>query len=269
MPAKHWLTSATSCVHAARMLAVVVDELEGNPAELAAKAVAVLGGVAYDVRASLTVPGGGPSVLTVVGDPQRAEALCAGLRDQGFVARVVAVKQERPHFEVRRFTLGPSSLEVEDRDGLRRSVTYGSVNGLIRASAVRTTVSTKNVRERKFNPVRSMLSGGLVNTSVKVTKKTSRNTDSDELLFVYAGADEALRFSEQALAYQGLGDAMQPSRLANFMFVVDAMVKACPRARFDERLRRRSTQSQILGRTLNADDYVEFAVHLVAQSLGC
>ncbi len=251
------------------MLAVVVDELEGDPAQLASKVVSVLGGVAYDVRASLAVPGGGPSVLTVVGDPQRAQALCAGLRGQGLVAQVVPVKEDRPYFDVRRFSLGPTSIEVEDRDGLRRSLPYMSIDGLIRASAVRTTVSTKNVRERKFSPVRSMLSGGLVNTEVKVTKKTSRSTDSDELLFVYVGGEEPLRFSEQALQYQGLGEALQPSRLANFMFVVEALLKACPRARFDERLRRRAVQSQVLGRTLSADDYVEFAVHLVARSLGC
>lgn len=249
------------------MLAVVVDELEGNPSDLAAKVVEVLGGTAYDVRASLTAPGGGPAVLTVVAEQERAQALCAGLAERGLRASVVAVKAARAHFDVRRFWLEPTALEVEDREGQRRSVGYGAIDALVRASAVRTTVSTKSVRERKFSPVRSVLSGGLVNTSVKVTKKTSRSTDSDELLYVYAGAAVPLRLSEQALQYQGLGDALQPSRIANFMFMSDALTKACPRARFDERLRRRVVQSQVLGRTLGADDYIDFAVHLVEQSL--
>lgn len=249
------------------MFAVVVDELEGDTAEVASKVVEVLGGTAYDVRASLTVPGGGPAVLSVVGDSERAQQVCAGLRERGLVADVVGVKTERAHFDVRRFRLEPSSLEVEDREGRTRSVTYASIDALVRASALQTTSSTKTVRERKFSPVRSVLSGGLVNTAVKVSKKTTRRTDSDELLYVYAGAAVPLRLSESTLQYQGLGEALQPSRMANFRFLADALVKQCPRARFDERLRRRVVQSQVLGRTLGADDYIDFAVHLVEQSL--
>jgi len=249
------------------MLAVVVDELEGDPKDLAQRAVEVLGGTAYDVRASLTVPGGGPAVLAVVGDAERAEVLRAGLQARGMNAAVVSVRVDRPYFDVRRFSLESRSLEVEDRDGRQRSVPYASVDALVRASAVQTMVSTKTVRERKFNPVRSVLSGGLVNTSVKVTKKTQRETDSDEILFLFTGAALPLRLSERTLQYQGLGDALQPSRMANFLFMANAIVTGCPRARFDERLRRRSFQSQILGRTLSPDDHIDFAVHLVAQSL--
>ncbi|MBV1861225.1 MAG: hypothetical protein KUG77_22600 [Nannocystaceae bacterium] len=249
------------------MLAVVVDELQGDPKDLAQRAVEVLGGTAYDVRASLTVPGGGPAVLAVVAEPDRAQAYRAGLEARGIRAAVVSVRADRPDFDVRRFSLGPTSLEVEDREGRRRSVPYASVDVLIRASAVQTTVSTKTVRERKFNPVRSVLSGGLVNTSVKVTKKTQRDTDSDELLFLYTGGALPLRLSERTLQYQGLGDALQPSRMANFLYMAKAIVTGCPRARVDERLRRRSFQSQLLGRTLSPDDHLDFAVHLVAQSL--
>lgn len=249
------------------MLAVVVDDLEGDPKELAQRAVQVLGGTAYDVRASLTVPGGGPAVLAVVAEPDRAETLRADLEGRGFHASVVSVRADRPYLDVRRFSLEPRSLKVEDRDGRQRSVSYASVDVLVRASAVETVVSTKTVRERKFNPVRSVLSGGLVNTSVKVTKKTQRETDSDELLFLYTRGAVPLRLSERTLQYQGLGDALQPSRMANFLFMANAIVSGCPRARFDERLRRRSFQSQLLGRTLSPDEHIDFAVHLVAQSL--
>ncbi len=249
------------------MLAVVVDELEGDPKDLAQRAVEVLGGTAYDVRASLTVPGGGPAVLAVVAEPDRAEVLRAGLQARGMNAAVVSVRADRPYLDVRRFSLESRAVEVEDRDGRQRSVPFASVDVLIRASAVETMVSTKTVRERKFSPVRSVLSGGLVNTSVKVTKKTQRETDSDELLFLFTGGALPLRMSERTLQYQGLGDALQPSRMANFLFMANAIVTGCPRARFDERLRRRSFQSQLLGRTLSPDDHIDFAVHLVAQSL--
>lgn len=249
------------------MLAVVVDELEGDPKDLAQRAVEVLGGTAYDVRASLTVSGGGPAVLAVVAEPDRAEALRAGLEARGLHAAVTSVRADRPYFDVRRFSLKPRSLEVEDRDGRQRSVPFASVDVLVRASAVQTTASIKTVRERKFSPIRSVLSGGLVNTSVKVTKKTQHDTDSDELLFLFTGGALPLRLSERTLQYQGLGDALQPSRMANFLFMANAVVMGCPRARIDERLRRRSFQSQLLGRTLSPDEHLDFAVHLVALSL--
>ncbi|MGH1342459.1 MAG: hypothetical protein ACRBN8_12945 [Nannocystales bacterium] len=249
------------------MLAVVVDELQGDPKDLAQRAVEVLGGTAYDVRASLTVPGGGPAVLAVVAESDRAEALRAGLEARGMRTTVVSVRADRPMLDVRRFSLEPRSLEVEDRDGRRCSVPFSSVGVLVRASAVETKVSTKTIRERKFNPMRSVLSGGLVNTSVKVTKKRQRETDSDELLFLFSRGSPPLRLSERNLQYQGLGDALQPSRMANFLFTANAIVQGCPRARLDERLRRRSFQSQLLGRTLSPDEHIDFAVHLVAQSL--
>lgn len=249
------------------MLAVVVDALKGDPKDMAQRAVEVLGGTAYDVRASLTVPGGGPAVLAVVAEADRAEALRAGLEARGMHASVVSVRADRPYFDVRKFSLESRSLEVEDRDGRQRSVPFASVDVLVRASALQTVVSTKTVRERKFSPVRSVLSGGLMNTSVKVTKKTQRDTDSDELLFLYTGGALPLRLSERTLQYQGLGEALQPSRMANFLFTANAIITGCTRARLDERLRRRSVQSQMLGRTLSPDDYIDFAVHLVAQSL--
>jgi hypothetical protein len=246
--------------------AVVIDRLPADVGALAKAAADVLGATAYDVRASMNVPGGGPAVLSTFADPGRAEETRAALQRAGFAATVVPVGAVPARIDVRRFEFRGGVLAVEDRTGTRQEVHHAEVDLLLRASAVTTTSTTKVVNERKFSPVRSVLSGGLVNTSVQRTKKTTRSTDSDELLIVYRGEHPPLRMSEHGLQYQGLGAALQPSRMANFRFAVDELRRRCPQAPVDERLRQRAVQSQVLGRTLSPDDHLDFAIELVAAS---
>jgi hypothetical protein len=244
--------------------AVVIDAVQGDTAKLAAAAASVLGVTAFDVRPSLNVPGGGPAVIVVLGDPQQAMATAEGLGKVGFVARVVAVDGQPPRFDVREFSLAPAALEVAERSGARHAVPYASIRSLIRASPVSSKTKTKTVRETKFSPVRSVLSGGLVNTKVVQSKKTTKTTDSSELLVVYTETTPPLYFAEQELLYQGLGAQLQPSTHANFAFIVDELRRRCPTATVDERLRRRNIQGQVLGRTLAPEQYLPFAITLVA-----
>jgi hypothetical protein len=246
--------------------AVVIDRLQGDAGSLAKLAADVLGGTAYDYRASLNAHG--PAVLRVLGDPREAEAVRAALERAGFHASVVAVRGGDPHFEARQFVLGEEVLEVENRTGTRRRVPYSAVDLLLRASAVSTVSTTKIVEERKFSLGRSLMSGGLVNTRVQRTKKTTRSTDSDEILFIYDTDDsEPVVMAEKGLLYQSLGSKLAPSRAANFLFVVDELRRRCARAGFDERLRQRPAQAQTLGRTLSPEDHLHFAAALVAASV--
>jgi len=61
--------------------------------------------------------------------------------------------------------------------------------------------------------------------------------------------------------------ALQPSRTANFRYLVAELQRRCPHAMRDERLMRRSTQGQILGPMLSPDDHLELAAMLVVRSL--
>lgn len=249
------------------MDAVVVDRLRGDSAGLAKSAAAVLGVTAYDVRASLNVPNGGPAVLATFGDPEDAKRVCEELRVAGFDAAVVAVDKRPPWFDVKGFELRPSSLHVHGRGGETSELPYASVELLVRASTITTQSSTKTVRERKFSPVRSVLTGGLSNTKLQKSTTTSRSTESEEVLFVFHAGGPALRMADGNLVFQGLGAQLQPSRAANFAYVTEELQRRCPAASYDERLRRRSVQNQMLGRTLSADDYFDFAVVLLAASL--
>jgi hypothetical protein len=248
------------------MYAVVIDRLTGDPADLAQAAARAVGGTAYDVRASMMVPEGGPAVLAVYADLQVAQETRQSLSQAGFQAGVIDVKAPRPSFEVRTFELTPTALCVQDRPGQRVELPYASIDLLVRASSVTTTSTTTTSKERKFNLGRAVMSSGLINTKVKESTKTTRATDTDDLLYVYAGAAVPLRLEEKGMAYQGLGAAILPSRTANFSYLVDELRRRCPQAGFDERLRRMATQSQMLGRMLPAAEYLAFAVALVAMS---
>jgi hypothetical protein len=261
------IDAGPSPAHPEPMHAVVIDRVQGDVATLAKAAADVLGVTAYDVRASMQVPGGGPSVLTVLGDRTRAEATREGLERAGFDARVVSVQPEAQQVDVRTFELGPHGLTVQTRGGTQTHLPYEDIRLLVRATAVTTQTKTKTMRERKFAPMRTVLSGGLVNTKVQTTKKTTHTTDSTELLYAFGSADTPVRMAEDTLLYQGLGPALQPSRTANFARLVQELRRRCPRAAFDERLRRRNVCSQILGRTLSPDDFMDLAVTLVASSV--
>lgn len=203
-------------------------------------------------------------MLVVLGDRERAEATRAGLHAAGFEVRVVEVDSVRTWFDVRDFAFGPDALRVRSRTGDGFEVPYAVVRALVRATPIIATTTSKKVRKTKFAPMRSMLSGGLVNTKTVEETKTQRTTDSDELLFLFASGFAPLRMVQSAMHYQGLGPAMAPSQTANFTATVEALRRQCPDARFDERLRKRVVQSQMLGRTLASGPYVDFAAWLVA-----
>src|SRR5690606_35436636 len=95
--------------------------------------------------------------------------------------------------------------------------------------------------------------------------RTQTSTQSEDVLYIYTHAEVPWVLGEQELRFEGLGDALQPSRTANFNTLVTLLRQWAPDARFDERLRRRAVQAQILGRMLSPEDHFELAVALVAR----
>ncbi len=62
--------------------------------------------------------------------------------------------------------------------------------------------------------------------------------------------------------FSNLGDAMQPSRAANFGWLVDQLRTRAAGAVYDERLMTRAGQKQVLG-ALDVESYTDLAVALV------
>ena len=247
------------------MHAVVIDRIEGDPQAAILAAAQVLGVTAFDVRPSMTAEP--PAVLVVMAEADRAAATVAALRRAGIHATVRPVGGAPQWLDVRQLEFGDHGLRVADRSSGPIDVPYAEIDALIRVIASTTQSSTMEVRERKLSVARSLMTGGLMNTKVEKKQVTTRQTDSDELLYVYRGSARPLRLSEAGMTYQGLGAALQPSRLANFTFIADELRRRAAHAGFDDRLRKRANQGRILGRTLSVDAHLEFAVSLVAAAL--
>jgi hypothetical protein len=111
---------------------------------------------------------------------------------------------------------------------------------------------------------RSLASGGLINTRTVESKRTAKQLDAEEIVFVFGDDDSPAMLRETELVYQSLGAAMQPSRAANFAYLATTLRERCAAATWDERLRRRAAQAQILGHALSPDDDFDLAVALVA-----
>lgn len=251
------------------MHAVVVDRVS-DPEALVPKVAAALGVTAYDVRASLHAQGGGPAILAVHAEPAPAEASAHTLRGVGVDASTIDVEvmgASIGEFPVRRFELGETGLSVDTRDQRTAEIEYASVDVIVLATSIVSTEHTEVVRERSFSPGRSLLSGGLVNSRTRETTQRSTHVDSEEIVFVFTGGATAYRFAEATLVFQGLGDAIQPARTANFQYLLTQLRTRCAAASVDDRLRKRAQQSQLLGRVLSPDDHLELAVALVARRL--
>lgn len=251
------------------MHAVVIDRVVGDPAVLAQRAATALGVTAFDVRASLQVPGGGPAIIAVHADAADATTTASALAQAGFAVETIDVEAQRHvpgGFVGRWFEFGEHALALDTRDARRAAVPYASVDLVLLVMAITTDERNEVVREKVFSPGRALLSGGLVNTRTRETAQRSTSMDSEEIAFVFA-ADGVFRLAEKSLVYQGLAGALQPARTANFQYLVAELRRRCPQAIFDDRLRKRSLQAQVLGRVLSPDDYLELAVTMFATSL--
>jgi hypothetical protein len=120
--------------------------------------------------------------------------------------------------------------------------------------------------ERKFSPLRAVVTGGMV-----VTKTTRRaepvTTESrEDFLHLYADGLPPLAFHAGALNYRSLGPARQPSAAANFEYLADALRRVLPHARFDDRLTNRQARARLLGPSLT-ENHLDIAVSLLSRVL--
>lgn len=245
---------------------MVVDRVTGDGEQIARALAQALGCTPYDVRASVNAPGGGPAVVSVHADPKAADATCALVRGAGLTAQVVAVRGIEL-LEARKFELDTSALAVESRDGVAARIPFTAIDLLLRGVRQIRRTQTETVSQKKVAIDRMILSGGLVNTRMQETTRTTTQTDSDEFVVVFAGTEAPWVLRERELVYQSLGPALQPSRAANFRFLAGELRARAAQAIWDDRLMRPASQSQMLGRTLPVEEHLEFLVGLVAASV--
>ena len=120
---------------------------------LVAKAIAdMLGTLVFEARQKIS--GGGPAVIANFADPQQAQALADNLSRDGVPALLidsVIVRSSTPAIHVRRFVLGPRSLQIESVDGVSSVIDYDSIGQLLVATSNSgQTQAIDTVTERKF-----------------------------------------------------------------------------------------------------------------------
>jgi len=249
------------------LFAVVIDRVTADPEAAASALAKALGKTAYETRPSVQLPDGGPAVVGVHATVEAAQDSAASVRAAGFVCTVVPAKDPLPQLVVpQRFDLGDEALDVDTRTHVHATIRYDAIDVLLHGTRQTQTQSSEKVTTRSLSLGRAVLTGGLVNTRTQTSTRTTTATDSDEFLLVFAGAD-VVSLREHELQYQSLGAALQPSRMANFRYLVGELQRRATRAVRDDRMMRRSVQSQMLGPMLSPDQHLELAAKLVAASL--
>lgn len=249
---------------------VAVYHLGKAVEELSKALAAALGKTVYEARSRLLVPGGGPSVVAVFPEQEKAEGTAAKLRKTGFDAIVLRheeIESDHTRFLARTSEFNVLSLRAESRQRQNIVLPYGDIRLILYGSAITVHTETKVVKERKFSVGKAIMTQGLLMT--KGTKREVRTEEQnrERFLYLYAPNQPTVVLRENALTYDSPGKARQASRAANFNYVVSMLRRQSPGAVFDDRLLTRGVQAQMLGPLLTPEEHLDIAIALLAKIL--
>jgi hypothetical protein len=224
---------------------------------------------AYEVRARLSDPEGGPAVVARYGEIEPAWACAGRLRANGISPILLTaddLETDARRFLVRGFELGAQGVKATSRRGETAQIAYGDLDLFLRGVRVDERTEMKTTEQRKFSMGRALLTQGLMMT--KTVRKTEKLTsvEREEFFHLYAEGRPPLVFRSGALDYRSFGHALQPSVQANFTRLVEEMRQAFPHARYSERLANRQSRARILGPGLT-DNHLDVAISLLARVL--
>lgn len=252
------------------MHVIAIYNLPEYKETLADTLAATLKATKYEALSRLKSPGKGPLVVGVVAAIIQAEELLTRLREKGFEAAILKeddIESEAQRFVVRKFRLGVNALVAESKTEESIAVDYSSIDLIIRGTSIAQTTETEKIKEKKFDPGMALMTGGL-----KMTKTIEKATEStvqtrEGFFFLYAGDQQTIVFREGGLAYDSLGTAMQPTRQANFSYLLEELRRRSPEALYDDHMLSRAGQVQLLGPLLNPEAHLDIATSLLGKLL--
>jgi hypothetical protein len=249
---------------------VAIYNLPENKESLAETLAAALMATKYEALSRLKAPGKGPLVVGVSAAIRPAEELLTRLRAKGFEAAILKeneIENEAHRFVVRKFRLGGDAMIVESKTEKSLAVDFSSIDLIIRGTSIAQTTVTETVKEKKFAPGMALMTGGL-KMSKTIEKSTENTAQTREgFFFLYAGDRQTLVFREGGLTYDSLGTAMQPTRQANFSYLLEELRRRSPEALYDDRLLARAGQVQLLGPLLTPEAHLDIATSLLGKLL--
>ncbi|MBI5099515.1 MAG: hypothetical protein HZB30_09795 [Nitrospirae bacterium] len=247
---------------------VAVYNLEKDEDRLSKALAAALGKTVYEARSRLRVSKGGPSIIAVFHELEKAEDCVVKLRTNGFDAVILRheeIESDKARFLVRSFEFTVESLNAVSRQGQKLILPYRDIRLILYGIGITVLTETETVKERKFSMGRALVTSGLV-----MTRSTSHKAHTDEenrerFLYIYAPDRQTVVLRENALQYESLGKALQPSQAANFNYIVAELSMQSRDAVFDDRLLNRGSQAQMLGPSLNPEEHLDLATSLLAK----
>lgn len=214
--------------------------------ESEARALAVdLGGVAYDQRVKLNA--GMPSVVFATPDLAAARECVARVEGRGHAVVLVSaddVVRSQAMLQMKRFAFEDSTASGPYRGGAEGLLAnemerrpWEEITALVRATHRSVGQAAEVVTEKKFDPLRAAITGGLV-MSKKVQKViTTHAPEHEDVLYIFGlpGSTPWI-LRERHAQYGALGAAITLSSHENFRLSVEAIRKRAPRALYDDRL---------------------------------
>lgn len=249
---------------------VAIHNLPVKKESLAGALSAALGCTAYEALARLRVPGKGPFVVCISSAIGPAVELMNRLREGGFNALLLKEDEIEPGptcFFVRKFRFGRDALIVESKKTEDLAVDYNNINLILRGTSIAQTTSTETVKEKKFDPGMALLTSGLKMTRTREKILESTTQTREQFLHVYAEEFQPLIFREGELVYDSLGTALEPTRAANFSYLIEELRRHSTDSIYDDRLLTRAGQIQMLGPLLSPEDHLDVAISLLAKLL--
>jgi len=248
---------------------IAIHYAPGGGEALAGPLAEALDKTAYEARARLSDPEGGPAVVARYGEIEPAWACTGRLRANGISPILLTpedVETDARRFLVRSFELGSQGITVTSRRGDTSEISYRDLDLFLRGVRVDERTELKTTEQRKFSMGRALLTQGLMMT--KTVRKTDKVTSvaREEFFHLYADGRPPLVFRSGALDYRSFGPALQPSVQANFTLLVERMRQVLPAVPYSERLANRQSRARILGPGLT-DNHLDVAISLLARVL--
>lgn len=221
------------------MFVVAIMELARPIDEEAQLLAGDLGITSYE--AGMALRPGLPAIILRSPERSRALSLLEKIRARGNGAVAfddAAVVASRAMIDMHRFRLDDEAIVALDITGTTREVLpYADILALLGATHHKKTDSRREVKEKKFNAGRALLSGGLVMSKTVTTAVVSSVEERQPVLYVFRRSGE-LPWLLQAnhTHYAPLGPLLKLSQLENFTKLVSLLRERAPTATFDQRL---------------------------------
>jgi hypothetical protein len=247
----------------------VVCRLGSDQQTEAGALAAALGITLFEARARVLPPA--PRVVATFQDREEAQARVAALSLAGFEPLLLDgtnVHDPGNLVMVRSFELLSDRVVLRPRIGPNHEVPYHEVGLLLTGMRAFHELHEETTTSRKFSLGKAVASGGLMLTSKKKVETTHRQDHYSFFLRLFAEERPTFALTEGELQYQGLGTALQPTRLANFGYLVEELKRRAPHAPFDNRLNTAAGQLKLLGPTLSPDRFFDLALAILARHHG-